>query len=168
MTDSYNQPTINVGDDPEALEIASYDYRQVESFVPVGTTASIHGLRIPGVLRLKSLRFVSVLAPAIETVTLRLYRIRPSTNPAGFGFILLNTPFVISAGTFPGAGVQLDISSSILPNRCVLPGETLTCSWVQSGPQEMLPLNMNWNLEQISTSEPEPLADIPAEQWPAP
>lgn len=169
MTDSYNQPTINVGSNPTALEIASYDFRQVQALVPAGTTATIQGIQIPGRVRLTRLAWVSVVGPGVgESVTLRLFRIRPATNPAGFGFILLNTPFVINAASFPGAGVELDFSSDIIPNRCVLPNEYLACSWVHAGPQVMQPLNMNWNFEEVSASEAEPVADILAPQWPVP
>ncbi len=169
MTDSYNQPTINVGDDPTALEIASYDFRQVQALVPAGTTATIQGVQIPGIVRLIRLAWVGVIAPGVgESVTLRLFRIRPATNPAGFGFILLNTAFVINAASFPGAGVELDFSANIIANRCVLPNEYLAVSWVHVGVAVMEPLNMNWSFEQISTPEPEPVADIAVVQWPVP
>ncbi len=157
MTDSYNQPSINVDQNPGALEISSYDFRQVEALVPAGTTATIQGVQIPGTVRLKRLAWVSILGPGVgESVTLRLFRIRPATNPAGFGFILLNTPFVIDVASFPGAGVEVDFSANIIPNLCVLPNEYLACSWVHAGVAVMQPLNMNWNFESISTSEPEP------------
>lgn len=170
MTDSHNQSSINIFQNPEALEIQSYDFRQVQALVPPGTTATIQGVRIPGIVRLKRLAWVSVIAPGVgESVTLRLFRIRPATNPAGFGFILLNTPFVINAASFPGAGVELDISANIIANRCVLPNEYLAVSWVRGfGPALMQPLNMNWNFEVVGTAEPEPVADIAAVQWPVP
>jgi hypothetical protein len=154
MTDSYNQTSINVG---TPLEVASYDFRQVEALVPAGTTATIQGVKIPGTVRLTRLAWVGVLAPGVgETVALRLFRIRPATNPAGFGFIQLNATFTISAANFPGAGVELDFSANILPNLCVLPNEYLACSWVHAGVAVMQPLNMNWNFEQVGTGEPEP------------
>ena len=159
MTQQYQQESINEPENPSSLEIQSYDFRQVGALVPPGTTASIQGLRIPGIVRLKRLAWVSILAPGGgETVTLRLFRIRPATNPAGFGFILLNTPFVIDAGSFPGAGVELDFSANILSDLCVLPNEYLACSWVHAGAAVMQPLNMNWSFEPVGSGEAEPPA----------
>ena len=158
MTDSYNQSSINIAENPEALEIQSYDFRQVEALVPAGTTASIQGVRIPGTVMLSRLAWVSVVAPGVgETVELRLFRIRPATNPSGFGFIQLNTTFTISTATFLGAGVEFDFSANIIPNRCVFDGEYLACSWVQAGPQVLQPLNMNWSFRSVGGSEPEPV-----------
>ena len=168
MTDSYNQSSINIAENPEALEIESYDFRQVQGLVPAGTTATIQGIKIPSIVRLIRLAWVSVIAPGGgESVTLRLFRIRPATNPAGFGFILLNTPFVINAASFPGAGVELDFSSNIIANRCVFSDEYLAVSWVHVGVAVMQPLNMNWNFE-VTASAPEPPADIAIVQWPVP
>jgi len=156
MTDSYNQTGINVG---TSLDVASYDFRQVQALVPAGTTATIQGVKIPGTVRLTRLAWVSIVAPGpAETVALRLYRIRPATNPAGFGFIQLNSTFTITAANFPGAGVEFDFSANILANRCVLPHEYLACSWVHVGAAVMQPLNMNWNFEQVGVNEPEPAA----------
>lgn len=150
MTDSYNQESINLAANPSSLEIVSYDFRQVQAFVPAGTTATIQGVRIPGTVQLTRLAWCGVLAPgAGETVALRLYRIRPQNNPAGFGFILLNDVFTITAANFPGAGVELDFSDDIRANRPVFQGEYLACSWVHTGPQVMQPLNMNWNFRPI-------------------
>ena len=161
MTDSYNQDAINIAGSPSAQEIESYDFREVPALVPAGTTATMQGLRIPGPrLRVSRLAWVSVIAPGGgESITLRLFRIRPATNPAGFGFILLNTPFVIDAGSFPGAGVELDFSASILPDLCIFEDEYLACSWVHVGAAVMQPLNMNWNLTPLGASE---LAEPPA------
>ena len=154
MTDSYNQTSINVG---TPLEVASYDFRQVEALVPAGTTATIQGVKIPGAVRLTRLAWVSIVAPGPgETVALRLFRIRPATNPAGFGFIQLNTTFTISVANFPGSGVEFDFSANIIPNLCVLPNEYLACSWVHVGVAVMQPLNMNWSFEQVGTNESEP------------
>lgn len=169
MTDSYNQPTINVSDNPDILEDSSFDQRQVEGLVPAGTTATIQKAKITEVSRLSRLSWAGVLAPGGgESVELRLFRIRPASNPAGFGFIQLNSTFTINAATFTDPGGDIDISSTIIANRCVFPGEYLACSWVHAGVAVMQPLNMNWNFRVISTSEPEPIADIPAIQWPVP
>jgi len=167
VTDSYNQPSINIASDPAALEIESFDFRQVQGLIPAGTTATIQRVKIPGTLRLSRLSWAGVVAPgAGESVTLRLYRIRPSSNPAGFGFILLNTPYTITPANFTDAGGDIDISSTIIPNRCVLPGEYLACSWVHVvGAGTMQPLNMNWNFAVVSLpGEPEPPPD--ALVWP--
>lgn len=159
MTDSYNQESINSFDNPSSLEIQTYDFRQVQALVPAGTTATIQGVRIRNTVRLTRLAWCSVLAPGGgETVALRLFRIRPVTNPAGFGFIQLNTTFTITAANFPGAGVEFDFSANIVPNLCVLTGEYLACSWVHVGAAVMQPLNMNWNFEPVGGSEPEPPA----------
>lgn len=166
MTDSYNQSSINIAGNPEALEIQSYDFRQVQAFVPAGTTATIQQVKIPEIKRLSRLSWAGVVAPgAGESVTLRLFRIRPSSSPAGFGFILLNTAFVINAASFTDPGGDIDISSTIIPGRCVLPDEYLACSWVHVvGAGAMQPLNMNWNFAPVGQAEPEPLAD--ALVWP--
>lgn len=159
MTDSYNQESINSASNPTALEIASFDSRHVDALVPAGTTSSIQRVRIPGTLMLSRLSWAGVLAPDPgETVELRLFRIRPASNPAGFGFIQLNNTFTISTTTFTDPGGNIDISDTIIPNLCVLPGEYVACSWVQAGPQVMQPLNMNWNFRVVGTSEDEPPA----------
>ena len=170
MTDSYNQQSINVAGDPDVLEIQSYDYREVLALVPGGTTATMQQVKIPGIKRLSRLSWAGIIAPgAGESVTLRLFRIRPASNPAGFGFILLNTPFVIDAASFTDAGGDIDISSTIIPGRCVLPDEYLAASWVHVvGAGTMQPLNMNWNFFPVGQAEPEPVADIAAVQCPVP
>ena len=161
MTEQYLQDNINQDLDAASLEIASYDFRQTGTFVPAGTTATIQGLKIPVNSRLIRLAWCGVVAPGVgESVALRLFRIRPATNPAGFGFIQLNDTFTITSTNFPGPGVELDISSTIRANRCVLEGEYLACSWVQSGAQQMQPLNMNWTFSPVGdTNEAEPPAD---------
>jgi hypothetical protein len=161
MTDSYNQENINAFDSPSALEISSRDERQVEALVPAGTTATMQRVRIPGTLELSQLSWAGVVGPGGgESVTLRLFRIRPASNPAGFGFILLNNVFTVNALTFTDPGGNIDISSSIIPGRFILPGEYLACSWVHAGVAVMQPLNMNWNLRPIGTgavgAEPAP------------
>lgn len=170
MTDSYNQTNINIASDPESLEAQSFDQRQVQALVPGGTTATYQKAKISVVSMLSQLSWSGVLGPgAGESVALRLYRVRPSSNPAGFGYIQLNSTFTITAANFTDAGGNIDISSTILPNRCVLPGEYLACSWVHVvGAGTMQPLNMNWNLRPANVSEPEPTADILAAMWPMP
>lgn len=170
MTDSYNQPNINIASDPDVLEDQSFDQRQVQALVPAGTTATYQRAKISVVSRLSQLSWSGVLAPGVgESVALRLYRVRPASNPAGFGYIQLNSTFTITPANFTDAGGNIDISSAILPNRCVLPGEYLACSWVHVvGAGTMQPLNMNWNLRPVNANEPEPVADIPIVQWPVP
>lgn len=158
MTEQYQQENINEQDNADSLELDSFDQRQVQALVPAGTTATIQKLKIPGPAMLTQLSWASVLAPTGgETVALRLFRIRPSSNPAGFGFIQLNTTFTISAATFTDAGGNIDISSNIIPGLCVLDNEYLACSWVHVvGGNTMQPLNMNWNFRPVGGGEPEP------------
>ena len=146
MTEQYLQKNINLDTISESLILQSLDQRDVISFVPTGTTASYVKYRLPVIGRLIRLSWSGVLAPAAtESIQLRLYRVRPQSNPSGFGYILLNTVFTINQANFTDAGGDMDISSNILPNRFVLPNEYLAASWVHSGPQQMQPLNMNWN-----------------------
>jgi len=163
MTEQYLPPSINSEADAASLTIASYDFRETPSLVPTGTTGTMQGLKIPVNAQLARLEVGSVFGPgAGESVTVRLYRIRPASNPAGFGYILLNDPFVFNASTFPGFGVPLDISSTIRANRTVLDGEFLAVSWAHAGPQAMRPFNMNWSfapLSPITTSASEPGPD---------
>lgn len=160
MTQQYQQENINEPDNPSSLETASFDQRQVQGLVPAGTTATYQKLKIPGPAMLTQLSWSGVLAPSGgETVALRLYRVRPASNPAGFGFIQLNTTFTVSAATFTDAGGNIDISSSIVPGLCVLDNEYLACSWVHVvGGNTLQPLNMNWNFRPVGGAEPEPPA----------
>lgn len=159
MTEQYRQESINEQSNPSTLEVMSRDERQVEGLVPTGTTATIQRVKIPGTLALTQLSWAGILGPgATETVELRLFRIRPASNPSGFGFIQLNSTFVINTTTFTDAGGNIDISSTILPGLCVLPGEYVACSWVQAGPQTMQPLNMNWNFRPVAGEAEEPPA----------
>jgi len=151
MTEQYLFPSINTEADAASLTIASYDFREALGLVPAGTTGTMQGLKIPVDSQLVRLEVGSVFGPgAGESVTVRLYRIRPASNPAGFGYILLNDPFVFDASTFPGFGVPLDISSTIRANRTVLAGEFLAVSWVQAGAQAVRPFNMNWSFAPLS------------------
>ncbi len=159
MTEQYQQENINEPDNSSSLELDSFDQRLVDALVPAGTTGSYQKLKMPSQARLIQLSWSAVLAPgAGETIELRLFRVRPASNPAGFGFILLNTPFIIDAGSFTGSGNNVDISNLILPNLCVLENEYLSCSWVHAGVAVMQPLNMNWNFTPVGTNEPEPAA----------
>jgi hypothetical protein len=153
------QPSINLQSNSSGLELDSFDQRSADALVPAGTTASYQKLKIPGPVRLSQLSWSAVLGPgAGETIALRLFRVRPASNPSGFGFIQLNSTFTVSTSTFTGAGNNVDISSSILPNLCVLDGEYLACSWVHAGTAVLQPLNMNWNFTPVGTAEAEPPA----------
>jgi len=167
MTDQYQQENINDQDNPSALEISSFDFREVPALIPAGTTATMQRVKIPGIVRLSQLSWASVLAPtAGQEVELRLFRIRPSSNPAGFGFIQLNTTVTISAANFPDPGGNIDISGSIIPGRCLLPNEYVACSWVHTvGGNTMQPLNMNWNFAQVGVAEPEPTPTFSLAQY---
>lgn len=162
MTEQYQQENINEPDNAVSLELDSFDQRNVDALVPAGTTASYQKLKIPGPVRLSQLSWSSVQTPGPgETIALRLFRVRPASNPAGFGFIQLNSTFTISLATFTGAGNNVDISSLIIPDRCILENEYLACSWVHAGPSVLEPLNMNWNfapLGSVFQTGPEPAA----------
>jgi len=159
MTEQYQQENINEFDNPESLILDSFDQRFVDALVPAGTTASYQKLKIGGPARLSRLSWSAVLAPGGgETIELRLFRVRPASNVAGFGFVLLNTPFVIDGASFTGAGNNVDISGLILPNLCVLEDEYLACSWVHAGAAALQPLNMNWNFTPVGVAEAEPPA----------
>lgn len=161
MTQQYQQENINESDNPSALEIASFDQRNVDALIPAGTTASIQKLKIPGPAVLTQLSWCGVVGPSGgESVELRLFRIRPSSNPEGFGFIQLNTTFTIDATTFTDPGGNIDISNTIIQGRSVLDGEYLACSWVHVvGGGTMQPLNMNWNFRPLGDLVvPEPVA----------
>lgn len=153
------QSSINLQANITGLELDSFDQRNVDALVPAGTTASYQKLKIPGPAVLTQLSWSAVVGPGVgETIALRLFRVRPASNPSGFGFIQLNSTFTVSAGTFTGAGNNVDISANILPNLCVLDGEYLACSWVHAGAAVLQPLNMNWNFEPADGNEPEPPA----------
>lgn len=166
MTQQYQQESINEQDNPSSLEIDSLDSRNVSALVPPGTTATMQRPLIPGILALSALSYAGVIAPGVgESVTLRIFRIRPSSNPEGFGFILLNDPFTIDLANFAGAGNEFIFSDSIIPNRCVLPHEYLAISWVHAGVAVMEPLNMNWTFRPVGVAEPEPAATFSLAQY---
>jgi len=160
MTVQYQQQAINESGNPALLERMSFDERQAPGLVPTGTTSTMQRLKVLGIAQRLSRISWSGVVPAGggETITIRLIRIRPSSNPSGFGFINLITPFVIDTAALTDFGGNIDISDRIIPNQCVLPGEYLAPSWVQSGAQGMRPLNVNWNFTQVSTLDPEPSA----------
>lgn len=162
MTDQYQQRNINLDQDREILEQMSFDERDVTALVPAGTTATYRKFKMPVAGQLTRISWSAVLAPGGgETVQLRLYRVRPVSNPAGFGYIQLNNTYTISASNFTGAGNDIDFSETIRPDLCVFPGEYLAASWVHAGAQTMQPLNMNWNFTPIGVGEvlAEPDAD---------
>lgn len=159
MTGNPQQPSINSQSVSESLALAGFDSRHVDGVVPAGTTASYQKLTIPGPAMLTQLAWSAVLAPGGgETIEVRLFRVRPASNPSGFGFIQLNSTYTISTGTFTGAGNEVDISSTILPNLCVLEDEYLAMSWVHAGAATLQPLNVNWTFEPADSNEPEPPA----------
>ena len=159
MSANPQQSSINLQSNSAGLELDSFDQRSVDGLVPAGTTASYQKLKIPGPARLVQLSWSAILAPGgAETIELRLFRVRPASNAAGFGFVQLNSTFTISTATFTGAGNNVDISSSILPNLCVLQDEYLACSWVHVGAAVLQPLDMTWNFTPASTTEAEPPA----------
>ncbi len=160
MTDQYQQENINDQDNPSALEISSFDFRQVPALIPAGTTATMQRVKIPGIVVLTQLSWASILAPTGgQEVELRLFRIRPASNPAGFGFIQLASTVTISAANFPDPGGNIDISDQIFDGPCLLPNEYVACSWVHTvGGNTMQPLNMNWNFVPIGVAPPEPPA----------
>lgn len=158
MSTNLIQPNINIANSRAILALDSFDERDTPALVPAGTTATLRPLRIPGPVQLVRLGFTGVLPPgAGETLTLRLYRVRPASNPAGFGFIQLNDAYTVTTANFPGAGDAFDFSFTIRPNLCVLTGESLACSWVHVvGAGTMQPFNMNWSFTPVYGNEPEP------------
>ena len=135
MTEQYQQRNINLDQDREILEQLSFDERDITGLVPNGTTASYRKFKMPVAGMLNRLSWSSVLAPnAAESIQLRLYRVRPSSNPSGFGYIQLNNTFTINTASFTDAGGDIDISSSIRSGLFVLPDEYLAASWVHAGP----------------------------------
>jgi hypothetical protein len=159
MVGSPQQPSINLQSTSIGVALDSFDQRYVDGLVPAGTTASYQKLRIPGPAMLVRLSWSAVLAPgAGESIAVRLFRVRPASDPAGFGFVQLNSTYTIDASTYTGPGNSVDISSTILPDRCVLSNEYLACSWVHAGAAVMQPLNVDWNFAPANGNEPEPPA----------
>ena len=150
MTEEFQQRSINADQDSEILEQLSFDERDVPALVPAGTTATYRKFKLPVPGQLSRLSWSGVLAPgAGETVQLRLYRVRPASNPSGFGYIQLNDTYTINLAAFTDAGGDIDISSTIRANLVVYPNEYLAASWVHAGAAAMQPLNMNWNFSPI-------------------
>lgn len=153
MTEQYQQENINEPDNASSLQLDSFDQRSVDALVPAGTTASYRKMKIPGPARLSQLSWSGIVGPgAGETVSLRLFRVRPASNPSGFGFIQLNSTFVINAASFTDVGGNIDISSNIIDGLFVLQDEYLACSWVHAGVAVMEPLNMNWNFSPLGST----------------
>jgi len=135
-------------------DLISYDYRQVQDFVPAGTTATPHGLKVPNAKSMGRLEAWTVVAPGPgESTTIRMFRVR---GIGGFSFALLNTPFVLDLSTFPGAGIPINLTPLLLPGVNFNPGDFLACSWVHVGPAVMSPLNVNWNTSCQPVSGPTP------------
>jgi len=154
VTDQYLQRNINLDQDKKLLEQMSFDEREVLDLVPTGTTASYRKYKMPVAGMLSRLSWSSIFGVgAGETIELRLYRVRPQSNPAGFGYIQLNNTYTIGAGSLTGAGDDVNFSDTIRPDLCVFPGEYLAASWVQSGTQGLRPLNMNWNFTPVVSGE---------------
>jgi hypothetical protein len=146
-----NTPTTRTQD------LISYDYRQVQGVVPVGVTATPHGLKVPNAKSMARLEAWTVTAPAPgESTVIRMFRVR---GTGGFSFALLNTPFTLDASTFPGAGIPIDLTSLLLPGVNFVKGDFLACSWEHAGAQTMQPLNVNWNTSNrpVSGAPPVPL-----------
>ena len=159
MSGEQFQSSINLTSNADSFVLDRFDSRSITDLVPAGTTGSYQKLRVPGPVRLIQLSWSTVLPPgAGETVALRLYRVRPASNPAGFGYIQLNNTYTVSTATYTGLGDHIDISNFIRPNLCVLTDEYLVASWVHAGPFAMKPLNMNWNFAPAATNESEPPA----------
>ncbi|GAG21413.1 unnamed protein product, partial [marine sediment metagenome] len=128
----------------------TYDYRQTtqnagNGFVPAGTSATAHGLRVKRRSRLDSFFYWGVVAPAAaESVAIRLFRFTPTTLQQ-----VTNT-FVLNAGNFT-VSTQVDLSSFIIPGIFFDPLDVLACSFVHAGPQQLQPLLVGWTF----TAEPE-------------
>jgi hypothetical protein len=160
MTQQYQQPSINEFLNSDSLTVQSFDFRQVQALIPAGTTATLQRVKIPGNTRLSRLSWCGILAPTGgQSVAVRMYRIRPASNPSGFAYIQLNNTYTINAATFTDAGGNIDISSTIIPGRILLEGEYIACSWQHTlGGNTMQPLNVNWNFTPVSdfSDEEEP------------
>ena len=135
--------SLNVDD----LETSSYDYRQESELVPNGVTATAQGLRVPESKRLSSVRMWSVLAPAAaEFIVIRIFRARGDPS---FSFTNMIVPFTLDSSSFPGAGIQLDLSGRIIPGVDLEPNDFFTISFDHFGPQQLRPLNVNWNTSVV-------------------
>ena len=143
-------------------DLISYDYRQTPDTVPAGTTATGHGLKVPNALSMARLEAWTVVAPGVgESTTIRMFRVR---GIGALSFVLLNTPFVLDASSYMGAGVPIDLTSLLVPGVNFNPGDFLACSWVHAGPSVMSPLNVNWNTSCRPVPGPTPVPVVTS--WP--
>lgn len=127
---------------PNTDEDGTYDYRDTtansgNSFVPTGTSATAHALRVPEVSLLSTFFIWGVIAPGVgESVAIRLFRFTPTTlQQVTTTFVLTSANFVVST--------KIDLSSLILP-IAFNPDDILACSYVHSGPQTLQPLLTGW------------------------
>lgn len=127
---------------PVELEALTYDYRQTtqnsgNSFVPAGTSATAHALRVRQRSVLSSFFIWSVVGPgALETVAIRLFRFTPTTLQQ------VTTTFVLSPANFVSSA-KIDLTANILP-VAFDPDDVLACSFVHVGPQVLQPLLAGW------------------------
>lgn len=131
-------------------ESLTYDYRQTtqnsgNSFVPTGTSATAHALRVRQRSLLSTFFIWGVIAPAAgESVAIRLFRFTPTTLQQ------VTTTFVLTAANFV-VSTKIDLSSLILP-VAFDPDDILACSYVHTGPQQLQPLLAGWTFEPVPTA----------------
>lgn len=135
------------GFSPLELSSLTYDYRDTtanpgNSFVPTGTTATAHALRVPQRSVLTSFFIWGVIPPAAgESVAIRLYRYTPTS------FQQVTSTFVLTAGNFVSS-TKIDLSANILPVAFDA-DDILACSYVHSGPQQLQPLLTGWTFGPV-------------------
>ena len=152
--------------DPLELRSLTYDYRDTTansgtSFVPTGTSATAHALRVPRRSMLTSFFIWGVLPPAAgESVAIRLFRYTPTS------FQQVTSTFTLNAGNFVSS-TKIDLSANILP-VAFNADDILACSYVHSGPQQLQPLLTGWTFGPIPDAVA--LASPPASPvvWPPP
>ena len=144
-------------------ELLSYDYREVEDFVPVGNTATPHGLKDPNARTMSHLEVWTVVAPGVgESTLISIYRVR---GIGGFSFTLVAPPFTLDAASFAGAGIAIDLTPTLFDDCQFQSGDFIACSWVHAGTQAMKPLNTNWRTSpKLAASNPPPALIAPS--WP--
>lgn len=148
---------------PIELEALTYDYRQTtqnsgNSFVPTGTSATAHALRVRQRSVLSTFFVWGVVAPGVgESVAIRLFRFTPTTLQQ------VTTTFVLTAANFV-VSTKIDLSSLILP-IAFDPDDVLACSFVHVGPQVLQPLLAGWTFRGAPLPAPVPAALLPM-VWP--
>ena len=131
---------------PEQLAALTYDYRDTtanpgNSFVPAGTSATAHALRVRQPSVLSNFFIWGVVPPAaLESVTIRLFRFTPKF------FQLVTVPFVLDASSFVSS-TKIDLTGNLLPVQFDA-DDILACSYVHVGPQQLQPLLTGWNFGQ--------------------